>query len=73
MTTHTMWTKIYTTTNMIEAEIVSTMLNDNGITAVEMNKQDSSYLSFGTIDLYCPANQAIQALHLIRSNTSTEI
>ncbi len=61
------WTKIYSTTNIHEAEIIRSMLLENEIETVEMNKRDSSYLAFGIIDVYCPAENVIAALHLINS------
>lgn len=60
------WVKIYVTANPIEAEIILSMLLENGIQAVEMNKRDSSYQSFGNIELYCQQNQVLTALHLIK-------
>ncbi|AMS26030.1 hypothetical protein AEM51_02375 [Bacteroidetes bacterium UKL13-3] len=62
------WTKVFTTTNPIEAEIILSMLHEHDIEAVEMNKRDSSYLAFGTVEVYCPAEKAITALHLINNN-----
>jgi hypothetical protein len=62
------WVKIYTATNPIEAEIIVAMLHENGIEAVEMNKRDSSYLSFGAIEVYCPGELVVTALHLINNN-----
>ena len=62
------WTKIFTTANPVESSMVVSMLQENGIDAVEMNKRDSSYLSFGMIEVYCPAEKVVTAIHLIESN-----
>ena len=62
------WTKIFTTSNPVEASIILTMLLENDIEAVQMNKQDSSYLSFGLIEVYCHPENVISALHLINSS-----
>lgn len=62
------WTKVFTTSNMVEASIIMTMLRENEIETVQMNKQDSSYLSFGMIEVYCPPEKVITALHLINSS-----
>lgn len=62
------WTKVFTTSNMVEASIIVTMLHENEIDAVQMNKQDSSYLSFGVIEVYCHPEKVISALHLINSS-----
>ena len=64
------WVLIYETTNPIEAEIILSMLNENGVHAVEMNKRDSSYQTFGNIQLYCPQNVALTAVHLIKENNN---
>ena len=46
------WINIFSSANLIEVEIVKQMLNQNNITAIILNKQDSSYNMFGSIDLY---------------------
>jgi hypothetical protein len=66
------WVKVYTASNPIEAEIIIAMLYENGIEAVEMNKRDSSYLSFGAIEVYCPAELVVTALHLIQKGDKEE-
>jgi hypothetical protein len=48
------WFKLYTTRNYAEANIIKGMLEENNITVVILNKLDSSYLSFGEIELYVP-------------------
>ncbi|MCW8311040.1 DUF2007 domain-containing protein [Sphingobacterium thalpophilum] len=58
------WKRIKIFTNAIEAEIVKQMLEENGIPAVVLNKQDSSYL-FGKIELYVNENAIEIAERLI--------
>lgn len=48
------WEKIYSTSRQYEAEIVAGKLEDAGIKAVIVNKQDSSYRSFGDIEVHVP-------------------
>ena len=48
------WTLLYTTPNHAEASILKGMLEENNIRVVVMNRQDSSYLNFGEIELYVP-------------------
>ncbi len=67
------WTPIYSTSNPHEASIIVSMLQENGIDAVEMNKRDNSYLTFGMIEVYCPAEKAVLALHLIQSNRTENL
>ncbi len=41
------WVKVYTTENGFTAEVIKQALIENDIPAVILNKQDSSYKSFG--------------------------
>jgi len=59
------WINIFSSANPIEVEIVKQMLDENNITAVTLNKQDSSYNLFGTIDLYVKEENKSIALQLI--------
>ena len=45
------WQLVYSAKSAIDAEMVRGMLENNGIEAVVMNKQDSSYL-FGDVEVY---------------------
>ncbi len=60
------WKKIDVFTNAVQAEIVKQMLEENGIPAVLINKQDSSYL-FGKIELYVNEKSEQDAMKLIKS------
>ena len=44
--------KLLSTDNPNKAEITKQMLEENNINVVMLNKQDSSYLMFGSIELY---------------------
>ncbi len=48
------WTKIYSSTDAMEIAIIKGLLNDYEIPVVEMNKQDTAYVSIGEIDLLVP-------------------
>lgn len=50
------WFLLYTTRNYTEASIIKGMLEENEIRVLVLNKQDSSYLSFGEIEVYVPAH-----------------
>ena len=50
------WLKIYSTPNLPRATIVKGMLEENNIPVMMVNKQDSSYLNFGDIEVYVPAH-----------------
>ena len=58
-------TKIFSTENPNTAEITKQMLEENGINVVLLNKQDSSYLMFGTIDIYVNEKQVEKAKNLL--------
>lgn len=49
------WHLLYKTRNYAEASIVQGMLEQNQIPVQLMNRQDSSYLNFGDIEVYVPA------------------
>ena len=58
--------KLLNTENLTKAEIIKQMLEENNINVVLLNKQDSSYLMFGPIELYVKKEQLKQALELIK-------
>lgn len=62
------WKKIFATRNPAEASIIQGMLEENEMPVQVMNKQDSSYLNFGDIELYVPAHLVETARQLIAQN-----
>lgn len=62
------WHKIHATRDAAEASILQGMLAENNIPVQVMNKQDSSYLNFGDIELYVPTHLVETARQLIASN-----
>jgi len=64
------WINIFSSANPIEVEIVKQMLDENNITAITLNKQDSSYNLFGSIDLYVKKENRTIALHLIHKQNN---
>lgn len=59
------WNLLYSTRNIAEANIIKGMLEENGITVVLVNKQDSSYLNFGEIELHVPQHLQVIATQLL--------
>tara|TARA_B100000073_G_scaffold150224_1_gene123855 strand:- start:124 stop:345 length:222 start_codon:yes stop_codon:yes gene_type:complete len=62
------WTKVFSSDDPIEAEIIKHMLENNSndnLKVITMNKQDSSY-KFGTIDLYVENKNIQYAKKIIR-------
>ena len=64
------WINIFTSANPIEVEIIKQMLEENNINAVVLNKQDSSYNMFGTIDLFVNETKQETALQLINKQNN---
>lgn len=64
----TSWQKIYATRNAAEASIIQGMLEENNVPVQIMNKQDSSYLNFGDIELYVPGHLLETAKQLLAKN-----
>lgn len=65
------WIKIQTYTDAIRGEIIKQMLEENGIPAVLLNKQDSSFM-FGKIDLFVNGANLEEASRLIKENYPEE-
>lgn len=59
------WVKIYTSSQQQKADLVLTLLQEHEIEVVKLNKQDSSYLRFGEVELYVHARQFQEALEII--------
>ena len=64
------WTKVYSSNNPINAEIIKQMLEEHNINAVEMNQQDSSYNMFGNIQIYVHQEFSNKAIKLIEKNNN---
>ena len=62
------WINIYSSTDPVEIEILKHVLLENNIHTVNINQQDSSYLMFGTIDLYVKNDNQKKALQLIEKH-----
>ncbi|MFM6954571.1 MAG: DUF2007 domain-containing protein [Sphingobacteriaceae bacterium] len=61
------WTKIVTTSNPITAELAKQVLEESGIEAVILNKQDSSY-HFGEVQVLVPEADSQAAQKLLSDN-----
>lgn len=66
------WVKIATYSNELTGEMVKLTLEQHGILAVLLNKQDSS-LKFGKIELFVQENDEIAAVDIIAANNSQEL
>ncbi len=62
------WQIVFSSPYTFAAEVVKNKLEDAGIISIIVNKIDSSYLSFGLAEVYCPnqdVEQAIACINLI--------
>jgi len=64
------WGKVYNTKQMIRAEIAREILEQNGIAAVIVNKQDSSYPIFGTCEVHVPMTDFVRAQTILANEDS---
>ncbi|MBK6346211.1 MAG: DUF2007 domain-containing protein [Bacteroidales bacterium] len=61
------WVCIYTSIQLHQVEMIRGILEENGITAIVVNKQDSVYL-IGEIELFVSHGDAFNANQIINSN-----
>ena len=59
------WTKIFITQDEKISMLLSSILNEQGINAVSINKKDSSYQMFGNIELYVKDDNVKKAKKII--------
>lgn len=63
---NTAWCKVYATADRVQAEIIHGMLEAEGISCMQVNRQDSSYIFLGEIELHVPCDQADKAAVYIK-------
>ena len=61
------WVMVYSSAFAHKVEIVKSLLEENEIDCVIMNKQDSSYL-FGEIELHVKDTDVLEAKQIILTN-----
>ena len=64
------WYLLYSTRNLPQASIIKGMLEENNVPVMILNKQDSSYLNFGDIELYVPTHLKDIATQLLEQGLS---
>lgn len=60
------WVIAYTTNQVYQAEIFREVLADNDIEAQIINKMDSTYQSFGEVEVYVPDSKIMRAKMLAK-------
>ena len=61
------WKEVYMTAHEYRAEIAREILENEGITVVVMNQQDSAYKSFGEYRLYVAETDQKKAAELLKN------
>lgn len=61
------WTLIYSSFTLIDVQMKKIFLEENGIDAVIINKQDSVYKAFGEVELYVQRDLILKAKSLLES------
>jgi hypothetical protein len=61
------WKLISTLTQAYQAELVRQILEEKGITAVVLNKRDSTYMTFGRFEIYCSEKDADAAAEIVKN------
>lgn len=64
----TQWKSIYKTSDRIKAEIIKDLLEQKGITVVIINKQDSSYVVLGELEIHVPVDEVMEAFKIINND-----
>ncbi|MDB5246312.1 MAG: hypothetical protein JWQ40_706 [Segetibacter sp.] len=62
------WFLLYSTRSFPEANIIKGMLEQNDVPVMIINKQDSSYIIFGEIELYVPTHLKDIAKQLVQKD-----
>ena len=57
---------VHTTTNEFEAEMIKGLLENEGISAVVLNRKDSAYVFLGEINIMVSTHDQIRAEQIIK-------
>lgn len=64
------WIKVFSTSMMYQALIVQSALRSHEIDSVILNKQDSSYITLGEIQLMVKPEYSMKAIQIIEEEVS---
>lgn len=67
------WVCVRKTSNRFEAEAMRGNLESAGVPCVILNKQDSSYLAFGYVELHVPENRLQEAEQVLRGENPIDL
>ena len=63
------WMKIYTSTEEYQAEVIKSLLENNGLRPVLLDRKDDEF-RLGNAEVYVAPEEAEKALQIIRENES---
>ena len=63
---------IYSSPRLYQVEIMKSVLQDENIPAVIINKQDSAYIVIGEIELYVKSEDILKAKQIINRSQTIE-
>lgn len=61
------WALLYSSFTLLDVQMKKIFLEENGIDAVIINKQDSVYKAFGEVELYVRRDLILKAKNLLES------
>ena len=61
------WQKVFETDSAVRSEIVKGVLEENGITAIILNKKESVYQIHGNYEVMVSSGETIQAINIINN------
>lgn len=65
------WVVLHKTTSKFEAEAIKGNMEAQGIPAIVLNKQDSSYNAFGYVEVHVDKTRLAEAEKLMEANNSS--
>lgn len=66
---HYCWQKVFSTSDIVKAEWIKYLLQQNDIDAIMINKRDSAW-NLGDMEIYVPYEQVVEAIELIKNTTN---
>ena len=60
------WKQVFLSGELYRAEIAKELLENNGINAVILNQKDSSYTSFGNVEVYVNSTDEEKAIEILK-------
>jgi predicted transcriptional regulator len=61
------WVKIFSTSDVVKADLVKDLLDNNDIPAVVLNKKETLTVIIGEVEVYVEREDAVKAVNLIKS------